>query len=92
MLGQPFDDVACLVNLAALNERMPAERAADRLDQRLRAIDASSRVSAPVTTMTGVSPVAVTLILAAVAGEPTMVATDATRAAKRTNFIVRSAL
>jgi hypothetical protein len=39
MLGQSLDDVARLVNLAALDRRVTAERAADRLDQRLRAID-----------------------------------------------------
>jgi hypothetical protein len=37
MLGQPLDDVARLVDLAALDRRAPTERAADRLDQRLRA-------------------------------------------------------
>ena len=36
---QPLDDVARLVDLAALDRRMAAERGANRLRQRLRAVD-----------------------------------------------------
>src|SRR6478609_3775525 len=39
MLGQSFDNVARLVNLAALDRCVPTKRAADCLDQRLRAVD-----------------------------------------------------
>ena len=39
VLGQPFDDVASLMNLAALDRRVATEGAADRLGQRLRTID-----------------------------------------------------
>ncbi len=38
MLGQSFDNVARLVNLAALDRCVPTKRAADCLDQRLRAV------------------------------------------------------
>jgi hypothetical protein len=37
--GQPLHDVARLVNLATLDRRIASKRAADRLGQRLRAID-----------------------------------------------------
>jgi hypothetical protein len=37
--GQPLHDVARLVNLAPLDRRIASKRAADRLGQRLRAID-----------------------------------------------------
>ena len=39
MLGQAFNDIACLVDLAALNGRVAAERPADGLGKRLRPID-----------------------------------------------------
>jgi hypothetical protein len=37
MLGQPLDDIARLVDLAALDRCVTTERATDRLDQRFRA-------------------------------------------------------